>query len=178
MLGGRAVAEVLYGEVNPSGRLPITIPRSVGHVEQFYSHKPSAYFRGYTDSVNDPLYRFGHGLSYTSFDYDSLVVPSRVRMGDSVSFSVRVTNTGDRPGTETILAFVRDDLSSVTTPVRKPAAFGRVSLDAGEAQTVELQVESDLLSLWDQRMRQCIEPGFFTLFVAGLTASFEVIREE
>jgi beta-glucosidase len=174
MMGGRALAEVLFGVANPGGRLPYTIPRTVGQLRAVYNHRPADYFRQYRLTPNEPLYPFGHGLSYTTFGYRDLDVPERVRGGETVPVQVTVTNTGSQAGDEVIILYLHDAYSSVTTPVRQVVAFCRVHLEAGEAQTIALTVQADQLALYDQRMRRVVEPGRFEVYAGDQTASFEV----
>ena len=173
--GGLAVAEVLFGTVNPSGRLPITIPRSVGHIQSFYNYKPSQYFRGYVGSKAEPLYWFGHGLSYTTFKYSNLHVPAEIKPGQSVAVKVDVTNSGARSGDEVVLVYTHDVLGTVTTPVRELKAFTRVTLAPGETKTVEINIAYDQLALIDQEMKRVVEPGDFEVFVGNQKMKFTVL---
>jgi beta-glucosidase len=172
--GGLAVAEVLFGNVNPSGRLPITIPRSVGHIQSFYNYKPSQFFRKFVTGKTEPLYWFGHGLSYTTFKYSNLRVPGEIKPGQSVSVKVDVTNSGTRSGDEVVLVFTHDVLGTVTTPVRELKGFTRVSLIPGETKTVEMNIAYDQLALINQAMQRVVEPGDFEVFVGDLKAKFTI----
>ena len=187
--GGNAVADVLFGDVNPSGKLPVTFPRTLGQVPIHYDHRntgrpPSAtekYTSKYLDVPWTPLYPFGHGLSYTTFAYDGLAV-SRARIGPSDTLSVRVTvrNTGARAGEEVVQLYLRDDVASVTQPVRRLRGFRRVALAPGEARTVTFTLGPADLRLYDVDLRPVVEPGTFTVFVGGsseasLSAPFEVV---
>ncbi|HEY5621282.1 MAG TPA: glycoside hydrolase family 3 N-terminal domain-containing protein, partial [Pontiella sp.] len=138
MLGGQAVAEVLFGKVNPSGRLPISFPQSVGHLQCAYNLTPARGHGRYGDSSADPLFPFGHGLSYTTFAYTNLKHPEQVRVGEPVEVTVDVTNTGGREGDEVVLLYLNDQISSVVTPPKELKAFQRISLKAGETRTVKL----------------------------------------
>lgn len=172
--GGQAIAEVLFGVVNPSGRLPISIPRGVGHIDTFYNHKPAQYFRPYVMGKNGPRFAFGHGLSYTTFSYSNLRVPARVAPGEEVTIMVDVTNTGPRAGDEIVLAYVNDVVASVTVPVRELKAYQRLSLAPGQAQTVTLGIKHDQLALYDLQMQPVVEPGDFDVFVGPLKTRFTI----
>jgi beta-glucosidase len=166
--GGRAVAEILFGLVNPSGKLAITIPRSAGHIQAIYNHKPSQYSRKYTFGKTAPLFEFGHGLSYITFKYENLRLPARVSPGGDIPVKVDVTNTGALAGDEVVLVFVHDVVSSTTTPIKSLQAFKRVSLSPGQKQTVEMAINHDQLALFNARMERVVEPGEFEVFVGGL----------
>jgi beta-glucosidase len=172
--GGRAVAEVLFGEVNPAGRLAISIPRSVGHLPAYYNH-PSAAERDYKYSTWEPLYPFGYGLSYTKFEYSELLTPDTLPFGNDIDVSVEVKNAGDRPGEESVLVYVNDEVSSVATPVKALEAFKRVSLQPGEKQTVKLRVAFDQLALYNRKMERVVEPGKFMVLVGDLKREVEVL---
>ena len=186
--GGDALADILFGKVNPSGKLPITVPRSVGHVPAFYNHKPSArgYYhrpgtpekpgRDYVFAPPTPLYEFGHGLSYTTFAYGALQVrPQRILPAGQVEVSVEVGNTGQREGKEVVQLYLNDVVSSVTTPVRVLRRFAKIALAPGERQTVRFTLGPDDLQLLDAEGRWLVEPGQFEVLVGGLRASFEVV---
>ena len=162
---GRAVAEALFGDINPGGRLPITIPRSVGHVPAYYNHKPSAR-RGYLFDSVEPLFPFGYGLSYTTFRIDNVRLDrTAIEPHESTRVLADVTNTGARAGDEVVQLYVRDLVSSVTRPVKELKGFRRVSLAAGEAATVAFDVTPDRLAFYDIDMRFRVEPGEFRLMV-------------
>ncbi len=162
---GRAVADVLFGDVNPSGKLPITIPRSVGHLPAYYNHKPSAR-RGYLFDDVSPLYAFGYGLSYTTFALENVRLEDEtIRRDGSTRVLVDVTNTGERAGTEVVQLYVRDRVSSVTRPVKELKNFARVALEPGERATVALDVTPDRLAFYDINMDYVVEPGEFEIMV-------------
>jgi beta-glucosidase len=188
--GGHALADILFGKVNPSGKLPITVPRSVGHVPAFYNHKPSArgYYhrpgtpekpgRDYVFAPPTPLYEFGHGLSYTTFAYSALQVqPPRLFPAGLVEVSVEVENTGGRAGQEVVQLYLNDVVSSVTTPVKVLRRFTKIALAPGERQTVRFTLGPDDLQLLDVDGRWVVEPGQFDVLVGGLRASFEVVAD-
>jgi beta-glucosidase len=162
---GVAVADVVFGGVNPGGKLPITIPRSVGHVPAYYNHKPSAR-RGYLFDTVDPLFAFGHGLSYTTFRFDRVRLDrAHIGVGESARVLVDVSNTGSRSGDEVVQLYVRDLVSSVTRPVKELKGFQRISLAPGETQTVAFDVTPAHLSFYDIDMAFRVEPGEFRLMV-------------
>jgi beta-glucosidase len=163
--GGQAVAEVLFGDVNPSGKLPISVPRSVGHLPVFYNHKPSAR-RGYLFDDVSPLYPFGFGLSYTTFRIDNVrLAPDVIGRDESTRVLADVTNTGPRAGTEVVQVYVRDRVSSVTRPVKELKGFRRVTLQPGETTIVELELTPDSLAFYDVDMEYVVEPGEFAVMV-------------
>jgi beta-glucosidase len=162
---GRAVASVLFGQTNPSGKLPITIPRSVGHLPAFYNHKPSAR-RGYLFDDVSPLFPFGHGLSYTQFEFSApILADAAIRRDQSTSVSVDVTNVGDRPGEEIVQLYIRDRVSSVTRPVKELKGFQRIALRPAEKRTITLQITPDRLAFWNIDKQFVVEPGEFDIMV-------------
>src|SRR5213594_2164445 len=184
---GPALAAVLFGDVSPSGKLPATFPRSVGQIPLYYNHKntgrptgPDKYTSKYTDLPVTPLFPFGHGLSYTTFGYSDLRLSApRIAPAGTLRVSVTVTNTGAREGAEVVQLYVHDEVASVTRPVRTLAGFRRVSLKPGEARTVDFQLTSKELGLYNQNMKFVVEPGKFRAFVGGssvggLETGFEV----
>jgi beta-xylosidase len=164
---GRAIAEALFGDVNPGGKLPITLPRSVGHVPAYYNYKPSAR-RGYLFHSADPLFAFGYGLSYTTFAFANLrLEKTEIGLSESTRVLVEVTNTGARRGDEVVQLYVRDLVSSVTRPVKELKGFERVTLDPGQTKTVALEVTPDRLAFFDIDMSFRVEPGEFRLMVGS-----------
>jgi beta-glucosidase len=162
---GRAVADVLFGSYNPGGKLPITIPRSVGHLPAFYNYKPSAR-RGYLWDDVSPLYAFGFGLSYTSFSIgEPQLSKKKIRRDGSARLLVDVTNTGQREGAEVVQLYIRDLVSSVTRPVKELKGFRKVRLQPGETATVAFDVTPALLSFYDVDMNYVVETGDFELMV-------------
>ena len=178
-VGAKAMAEVLFGDYNPAGRLPVTFPKSVGQLPMYYNHKPSLSGR-YVEMDHEPLYRFGHGLSYTSFAYDNLVIsPSEIKQDGSVTVSVDVRNTGTRAGDEVVQLYIRDILSSVTTPVKSLKGFSRIHLQPDETRTVSFELKPNDLMILDQSFNWVVEPGTFKVMVGGsskteLEGTFEV----
>lgn len=156
---GTAVANVLFGDVNPSGKLPLTFPRSAGHIPQFYNHKASS-SRGYLHDDISPLYPFGHGLSYTEFSYSDLQIDTpRVAAGGEASIRLRIKNTGERAGTEVVQLYVQDPAASVTRPVQQLAGFARVHLAPGQSTQLQFNLPVNQLAFLDSRMRWIVEPG-------------------
>jgi beta-glucosidase len=175
---GTAVADVLFGDVNPGGRLPITFPRSVGQLPSYYYQKPSAK-RGYLFTSHEPLFPFGHGLSYTTFGYDNLCLASpRIGVGGTAVVSAEVTNTGDRVGDEVVQMYVRDQVSSLTRPVMELKGFQRITLQPGEARTVEFALTPEALAFLDVNMEWVVEPGVFDIMVGGSSAQVNTVRLE
>ncbi len=173
---GRAVADVLFGEINPGGKLPITIPRSAGHLPAFYNHKPSAR-RGYLFDDVTPLYGFGYGLGYTSFSIaNPRLTKKKIRSGSSTRLLVDVTNTGAREGTEVVQLYIRDLVSSVTRPVKELKGFRKVRLQPGESTTVAFDITPDLLSFYDIDMNYVVEPGDFELMVGNSSRDADLTK--
>ncbi|HRI24511.1 MAG TPA: glycoside hydrolase family 3 N-terminal domain-containing protein [Ferruginibacter sp.] len=164
--GGYAMADALFGEINPGGKLPISFPRTTGHIPAYYNYKPSArrgYNLGFTVS---PLFAFGHGLSYTTFGYSNLKLSSaQMKMEGTVTVSVDVKNTGSRKGAEVVQLYIRDDYSSVTRPVKELRGFKKIWLDPGQSQTVSFSINKEMLSFYDVNMKWIAEPGDFTIMV-------------
>jgi len=162
---GHAVAGVLFGDANPGGKLPISIPRSAGHLPAFYNHKPSAR-RGYLFADVSPLYPFGYGLSYTSFAVTGVrLEQSTITRDDTTRVLAEVTNTGARAGSEVVQLYIRDRVSSVTRPVKELKGFRKVWLEPGESATVALEISSASLAFTDIAMRRVVEPGEFDIMV-------------
>jgi beta-glucosidase len=173
--GGQAVADVLFGDYNPSGRLAITIPRHVGQLPAYYNYKPSkAYWiaqgwtrnRAYVDMPASPLYPFGYGLSYTNFGYSNLhIEPVEIHSAGNARVSVDVKNTGSRAGVETAQLYVHEAFAPVSTPVKQLRGFERVALDPGETKTVTFALTPEDLQLLDQDMHWVVAPGDFEIMV-------------
>jgi beta-glucosidase len=162
---GHAIADVLFGDYNPGGKLPISFPRSAGHLPVFYNYKPSAR-RGYLFDDVSPLYAFGYGLSYTTFELENArLVKSRIAKKRSTQVLVDVVNTGNRAGSEVVQLYIRDLVSSVTRPVKELKGFKRVWLEAGERTTVTLDITPGALAFFDVNMKYVVEPGDFEIMV-------------
>ena len=165
--GGTAAAEVLFGDYNPAGRLPITVPRSVGQIPDYYYQKPSAK-REYLDDTTKPLFPFGWGLSYSTFKYANLrVTPDTIGPRGTAKVSVDLTNTSSRRGDEVVQLYIRDEVSSVTRPIKEMRGFRRISLDAGQTKTVEFALGFDELNFLNRDMHRVVEPGTFKIMVGG-----------
>jgi len=166
--GGQAVAEILYGKVDPTAKLPVTIPRHVGQVQQFYNHKPSMYFHPYTIGPSTPLYHFGFGLSYTTYSYKNLRLSNTtISSTGSVKVSIDVSNTGQREGEEIVQLYIRDEFSSATRPVKELKDFARIRLKPGETKTLDFDLPADKLAFYDKGMRWVVEPGNFKIMVGS-----------
>jgi beta-glucosidase len=193
--GGLAIADILFGNVNPSGKLPVSVPQTVGHIPTVYDYKPSGrgYYhkpgtpekpgRDYVFSSPDPLFCFGHGLSYTDFEYSGLKIENKnITYGKPVTISLELKNTGGRLGKEIVQLYIRDKISSVTTPVQRLKGFKKVELSPGETKKVEFTVDFDELSLWNQEMKKVVEPGDFEVQIGSscedirLKGEFSVIN--
>lgn len=167
-LGGQAVAEILFGEVNPSGKLPLTVARSVGQLRMIYNHKPSAYFHKYADEKNTPLYPFGFGLSYTKYSYSTPKLSSTTfKENEVVTVTVEVTNSGKINGEEIVQLYIRDKVSSATRPVKELKGYQRVALKAGETKTVSFTIDAEILAFYDINMTYCVEPGEFIIMTGS-----------
>ena len=165
--GGTAIADVIFGDYNPGGKLPITVPRSVGQLPDYYYQKPSAK-REYLGSTTTPLYPFGWGLSYSTFKYQNLrTSPDSIGPEGETKVSVDVTNTGKIPGEEVVQLYIRDEVSSVTRPVKELRGFRRITLAPGETKTVDLSLGFDELSFLNRDMHKVVEPGPFKIMVGG-----------
>ena len=182
---GPAVADVLFGDANPGGKLPVSFPRAVGQVPVYYNHKNTGrppdererYTSKYLDVPWTPQWAFGHGLSYTTFAYDAPTLSAtQLAMGDSVVVRVALTNTGTRAGDEVVQLYVRDDVGSVTRPVKMLRGFERVSLTPGERRTVSFTLRPRDLAFYDLGMRRVVEPGTFTVYVGGSSVDVREAR--
>ena len=164
---GRAVADVLFGDSNPGGKLPISFPRSAGHLPVFYNYKPSAR-RGYLFDDVSPLFAFGYGLSYTTFSIQNVRLRKKaIRRNESTQVLADVTNTGKREGMEVVQLYIRDLVSSVTRPIKELKGFKKVSLRPGETKTVALDITPELLAFYDVNMNYVVEPGEFAILVGN-----------
>jgi beta-glucosidase len=162
--GGTAIAEVLFGDTNPSGKLPITFPRTVGQLPLYYNYKPSGRIYDYVDLTGNPLFPFGHGLSYTTFTYRNLHVRLEQK---TVKVSLEVENAGERAGDEVVQLYVHDVLASVARPVKELMGFRRISLQPHEPQEVTFEVAVQQLGLYDADLSYIVEPGEFEIMVGS-----------
>jgi len=175
---GVAVADALFGDYNPAGKLPVTFPRSVGQLPSYYNRKPTAR-RGYLFTSKEPLFPFGFGLSYTTFAYSNLSVsPARIGTAGQTRVSVTVTNTGKRAGDEIVQLYIHDLVSSVTRPVMELKDFKRISLAQGESKTVEFVIIPDKLSFLDLNMNRIVEPGWFDIMVGTSSVKYQAAKLE
>jgi beta-glucosidase len=183
--GGPAVAEALFGKVNPGGKLPVTFPRSAGQVPIFYAHKPSAGrsypYNNYTDESAKPLFPFGHGLSYTTFEYSALdVSPAQVPANGQVTIRLTVANIGDVEGDEVVQLYLHDLFASVTRPVMELKGFQRLTLAPGQKRTLTFVVAAAQMAFYDRKMQYVVEPGEVEVLVGSssddirLTGRFEI----
>ncbi len=169
--GGHAIADVLFGMTEPGGRLPVSMPRSVGQVPVHYDHRAgggkSMFHGDYTDEAASPLFAFGHGLTYTTFEYGELEVVNSKGISDPIILRTRVSNSGDRRGTEIVQLYVRDEVASVARPEKQLIGFSRVPLDAGQGVTLIFTVHPSRLAFYNQDMDFVTEPGEFHFSVGG-----------
>ncbi|MEO8110733.1 MAG: glycoside hydrolase family 3 N-terminal domain-containing protein [Ginsengibacter sp.] len=175
--GGYAMVDALFGDVNPGGKLPISFPRSAGHIPAYYSYKPSSR-RGYNLGFQvSPLFAFGYGLSYTTFQYSNLKLSSpTMKKNGVVNISVDVKNTGGRRGSEVVQMYIRDDFSSVTRPVKELKGFKKIWLEPGQSQTVTFSINPELLAFYDKDMKWVVEPGDFTIMIGTSSDKTESIK--
>jgi len=175
---GVGVADVLFGDYNPAGKLPVTFPRSVGQLPAYYNRKPTAR-RGYLFTSKEPLFPFGYGLSYTNFEYSNLKVsPAQMGPAGQTKVSVTVTNTGKRAGDEIVQLYIHDLVSSVTRPVMELKDFKRISLSPGGSKTVEFVITPDKLSFFDLNMKRIVEPGLFDIMVGTSSVKYQTAKLE
>jgi beta-glucosidase len=188
--GGRAVADVIFGDYNPGGKLPISIPQSVGQLPVYYYHKPSggrSHWKGdYVELSTKPLYPFGYGLSYTEFSYTNLNISNRkVSLRDRmVEISVDIKNTGTLKGDEVVQLYIHQEALSVTRPVKELKGFKRITLDAGEEKTVIFKLSIEQLGFYDENMEYVVEPGRVDVMIGSssedirLRDYFEIVGEK
>ncbi|MBF0695464.1 MAG: beta-glucosidase BglX [Flavobacterium sp.] len=190
---GNAIAQVLYGDYNPSGKLPMTFPRNIGQVPIYYNHKntgrptmngeDSVFWSHYIDESNDPLYPFGYGLSYTTFEYSNLKMSGdKLNKNGELTVSVDLKNTGKVDGKEVVQMYIRDLVGSSTRPVRELKGFELVGLKPGESKTISFKINSKLLEYYTARNKWEAETGDFQVFIGGssranLVANFELVEE-
>jgi beta-glucosidase len=186
--GGPAIAQALFGQINPGGKLPITIPRAVGQVPIFYGHKPSSGrsfpFIDYVELSASPLFPFGHGLSYTEFVYSDLqIAPAQVSPGGEVTIQATVKNAGSRAGDEVLQLYIHDPVASITRPIKELRGFQRVSLEPGQACTVTFALATAQLALYGRRMDYAVEPGTIAVMIGSssddvrLSGQFEIVGD-
>lgn len=166
--GGQAIAEVLFGDYNPGGKLPVTFPRNVGQLQMVYNHKPSQFFHKYHDVQKTPLYPFGYGLSYTQFSFSEPKLSGTISSeNNQVTVSVEVTNKGQVKGEEVVQMYIRDNFSSVTRPVKELKGYQRVLLNPGETRTITFILNAESLAFYDINFNYGVEPGEFTVMIGN-----------
>jgi beta-glucosidase len=168
--GGSAIADVIFGDYNPAGRLPVTYYSSVDQLPPFEDYDMEN--RTYRYFPGTPLYPFGYGLSYTTFSYSDLTLPDEIVTGSDARVTVRVTNTGSRAGDEVVQLYITDEKASTPRPLRQLEGFKRVHLKAGESRTVEFILNSEQFSMINKDDIRVIEPGWFTVFAGGKQPGF------
>jgi beta-glucosidase len=181
-LGGNAVADILFGDVNPSGKLTITVPRHSGQLPSYYNYMPEkeywiseAWGKPYADMPPTPLWEFGYGLSYTKFEYSNIkITPSETGPYGNINVSVDVKNTGMREGKEVVQLYIRDLIATVTVPVKELKGFSKILLKPGEAKTVNFTLKHDDLALYDKNMNYVVEPGIFEVMVGSSSKDIRV----
>jgi len=175
-LGGKAVAEIIFGDINPSGKLPLTVPRSVGQLQMIYNHKPSQYFHKYAFEKNKPLYEFGYGLSYTKFKYSNPKLLNTSFDDDSnIKVEVAVTNIGEMDGDEVVQLYIRDNVSSATRPIKELKGYKRINLKVGETKNVVFEITPESLAFYDIDMNYVVEPGTFKI-MTGSSSHFKSLK--
>ena len=165
--GGLAVAEIIFGKINPSGKLPLTVARTVGQLKMFYNHKHSMYFRDYAMQTNKPLYSFGFGLSYTKFDISKPKINSSKFKKGILTVSVKVKNIGEISGDEVVQLYISDKYSSITRPVKELKAYQRVSLKPGESKEILFELNKSAFAYYDSEMNYIVEAGDFDILVGN-----------
>ena len=180
--GGHAIADVLFGRIDPAGRLPVSLPRAVGQVPLYYNHKPSgarSQMRGdYVDLSTQPLFPFGHGLSYTRFEYTNLKLGAReLPATATLEISLDVTNVGERPGEEVVQLYVRDRVASLTRPVKELKGFRRLALTPGESRTLVFALDLGQLAFYDTEMAFVVEPGAVEIMLGSSSQAIRLQSE-
>jgi beta-glucosidase len=169
--GGNAVADVLFGDYNPAGRLPVTYYKSIDQIPAFENYDMTG--KTYRFFTQEPLYPFGYGLSYTTFSYSNLVFPEKATAGDKISVKVTVTNTGKVEGDEVVEMYLTDEKASTPRPIRQLEGFSRINLKPGESKVVEFKLEPRQFSIINNKSKRVIEPGYFTIAVGGKQPGFK-----
>ena len=187
--GGAAIADVLFGDANPGGKLPVTFPRAVGQIPIFYNHKPSggrSHWHGdYVSLPTTPLFPFGQGLSYTEFAYSNLqIAPHQVTADARVTISAEIKNIGARAGDEVVQLYSRDEVASVPRPVKELKGFKRIHLTPGESRTIVFEMPIDQLGFYDEALQLVVEPGTIQVMLGSssedirLNGSFEIVGQK
>jgi beta-glucosidase len=166
--GGTAVADVLFGDYNPGGRLPITFPQSVAQLPLYYNHKPTGRGNDYLDMSGKPLFPFGYGLSYTTFEYSDLELrPEKINKNQNAVITLNVKNIGHVPGEEVVQLYIRDMVSSVTRPVLELKGFQRIQLNPGQTKEMVFELSAEHFSMLDQNLNRVVEPGDFKIMIGS-----------
>ena len=168
--GGNAVADVLFGDYNPGGKLPLSFPEKIGQIPVYYDHKPSGarsqLWGNYVETSTSPIFEFGYGLSYTTFKFSRLrIEPNQIPLGGKVSIKVDIVNTGTRAGEEVVQLYINDRVASITRPVKELKGFKRIALEPAETKTVEFELSTELLGFYNKDMKLIVEPGVFKVMV-------------
>ncbi len=174
--GGQAIAEVIKGVVNPSGKLTISIPYSSGQTTYFYNHKPSSFFHPYRDIPSEPLWYFGYGASYTTYKYSNLKILKEDENYGSFKVSVDISNTGDIDGDEIVQLYIRDDYSSVTRPVKELKGYKRIHIKSGKTKTATFDMTASALAFYDINMHYVVEPGTFTIMAGSSSRDEDLLK--
>jgi beta-glucosidase len=169
--GGNAVADVLFGDYNPAGRLPVTYYESIDQIPAFENYDMTG--KTYRFFTKEPLFPFGYGLSYTTFKYSDLSIPEKIVAGEKVTVKVKVTNTGKVSGDEVVELYLTEEKASTPRPIRQLEGFTRVSLNPGESKVVELNLDPCQFSIINNKSKRVIEPGYFTISVGGKQPGFK-----
>ena len=175
--GGQAVGEIIFGDVNPSGKLPLTFPRSVGQLQMVYNHKPSQYFHKYAQEKITPLYPFGHGLSYSEFVYSNLLVKKSTIKDSIINISFSLTNESEFEGEEVVQLYFRDSYSSVTRPVKELLDYKRISMKPNESKQIYFNIPIKKLAFYDINMKNCVEKGNFEFMVGGSSKESGLVKD-
>jgi beta-glucosidase len=187
--GAAAVADVLFGVVNPSGKLPISFPRTVGQIPVNYNHKPSGgrshWYIDYVENPVTPLYPFGHGLSYTQFTYSNLrISPEKVNAGEQVEIHLTITNSGQVRGSEVVQLYICDEYGSIPRPVKELKGFAHLTLEPGESSSLTFHLPVDLLAFYDENIHLVVEAGKIDVMLGSssqdirLAGAFEITGED
>jgi len=174
--GGQAVGEIIFGDVNPSGKLPLTFPRSVGQLQMVYNHKPSQYFHKYAQEKITPLYPFGHGLSYSKFIYSNLEVKKLNIEDSTINISFTLANQSEYEGEEVVQLYFRDSYSSVTRPIKELLDYRRISMKPNESKQIYFNIPIKKLAFYDINMKYCVEKGNFKFMVGGSSKDNDLIK--
>ena len=175
--GGQAVGEIIFGDVNPSGKLPLTFPRSVGQLQMIYNHKPSQYFHKYAFEEISPLYPFGYGLSYSNFKYSNFKIDSLFDQDSIINLSVLLKNDSDYDGEEVVQLYFRDSYSSVTRPVKELLSYKRIFLKSKNSEEINFQIPIKSLAFHDINMKYTVEEGNFEFMVGGSSSSKDLLLD-